>query len=26
VPRCEDADSAPWRIGPRLWAHVLRAA
>jgi len=26
VPRCEDADSAPSRIGPRLWAHVLRAA
>jgi ribosomal protein S12 methylthiotransferase accessory factor len=26
VPRCEDADSAPWRIGPRLWAQVLRAA
>ena len=26
VPRCEDADSAPWRIGPRLWAQVLRRA
>ena len=26
VPRCEDADSAPRRIGPRLWAQVLRRA
>jgi ribosomal protein S12 methylthiotransferase accessory factor len=24
VPRCEDVESAPWRIGPRLWAEVLR--
>jgi ribosomal protein S12 methylthiotransferase accessory factor len=26
VPRCEDIETAPWRIGPRLWARVLREA
>lgn len=26
VPRCEDVENTPWRIGARLWAQVLRHA